>query len=93
MGKKHPSSQERVWFASRQFLEPFKQCCIDTACPKLNDQLIVVDRKLLPIRRNGALDVPRCDDLIVCQRRVNRLGGCGSTGNAGGAIGLSEEGD
>ena len=93
MGKEHPSSQERMWLVPREFLEPFEQRSIDTACPKLINQLVVVDRELLPVCRNGALDVPWGDDLLVRERRIGWFDGWRSTRDAGGAVVLGSEED
>ena len=79
MRKEHPSSQERMWLAPREFLEPFEQRGVDTACPELINQLVIVDRKLLPVGRNGALDVPWGDDLLVRGRWIGWFDGWCST--------------
>jgi hypothetical protein len=92
MGKEHPSSQERMWLVPREFLESFEQRSIDTTCPKFVNQLVVVDRELLPVRRNGALDVPWGDDLLVRERRIGWFDGC-SARDAGGAVVLGSEED
>jgi len=84
MGKEHPSSQEWMWLVSCEFLEPFKQCSIDTACPELINQLVVVDRELPSVRRNGALDIPWGDDLLVRERRIGGFDGWCSTRDIGG---------
>ena len=90
MGKEHPSSQKRMWLVPREFFEPFEQRSIDTSCPKLINQPVIVDRELLPVRRNGALDVPWGDDLLVRERRIGWFDGWCS---ASGAVVLRSEED
>lgn len=91
MGKKHPSSQEWMRFVSCEFLKPLKQRNIDTARPELINQLVVVDRELPSVRRNGALDVPWGDDLLVREGRIGGFDGWCNTKDIGGT-GLGSEG-
>lgn len=63
MGEEHPTPKEYVWLLTYQAFESLKNCLVDAPCPKLVDQLVVVDSQLLSICRNRALDVPGCYDL------------------------------
>ena len=65
MRKEHPSTDQRVRFMSSYFLKPLQQCPVDPFCTKLDDKFIVVDCGLFSILGNGALYVPRCDNLLV----------------------------
>lgn len=49
----------------RQPLEPLEHCRVHPPCAKLVYELVVVDSKLLPVRRHRALHVPRRDDLLM----------------------------
>ena len=73
MGEEHPSSQKDMWLVPRHTLEPVQQRLIDSTRPELVYELVVVDRELLPVRGDGALHVPRRDDLPVRVRRRGRV--------------------
>jgi hypothetical protein len=68
-------------------LESFQQRSVDTPCAELIDELVVIDRQLLPVARDGALYVPRRHDLLVCRRGIRRLyRGCRGVGAPAGEM-------
>lgn len=73
MREERPSPKERMGFLSRELLKPLEERLVNTAGAELDDQLVVVNRELLAVRRHGALYVPRRHDLVVSRRQVRRL--------------------
>src|SRR6267142_2500993 len=79
VGEERPATQEDVWLVPSETLESFQQRSVDTPCAELVDELVVIDRQLLPVARDGALYVPRRHDLFVRRRGIRRLD-CGCRG-------------
>lgn len=73
MGEKHPSTKKNVWPVPREAFETLQERSIDSPRAKLVNKLVIVDRQLLPIARDGALYIPGRYDLFVRRRRVSRL--------------------
>lgn len=69
MRKEHPPAKEDVRAVARQSLETLQERRIDAAGTKLVYELVVVDRQLLAVLGDGALDVPGSYDLAVRIRR------------------------
>ena len=59
------SAEEDVGLVAREPLEAVEQGLVYTAGAELDDELVVVDALLLSIRRDGAMNVPRGDDLVM----------------------------
>ena len=53
-----------------QTFEALQERGVDPARAKLVDELVIVDRELLAVARNGSLDVPGRHDLLVCRRWI-----------------------
>lgn len=79
VGEERPATQEDVWLVPSETLESFQQRGVDTPCAELVDELVVIDRQLLPVARDGALHVPRRHDLFVRRRGIRRSD-CGCRG-------------
>ena len=73
MREEHPSPQQDMWFLPRQPLESIKDCLVYSPRAKLVYELVIIDRKLLSVGRDGALDIPRSHDLFVGLRACNGL--------------------
>ena len=67
--EEHAPAEEDVRAVAREPFEPLEQRSVDTPRAELVDELVVVDRELLPIRRDRALDIPRSNDLRLCAVR------------------------
>ena len=77
MGEERPATQEDMWLVPGETLESFQQRSVDTPRAELVDELVVIDRQLLPVAGDGALYVPRRHDLFVRRRGIRRLNrGC-----------------
>ena len=77
MGEKHPATKEDVWPMPREAFETLQERSIDSPRAKLVNKLVIVDRQLLPIARDGALYIPGRYDLFVGRRGVRGLDGTG----------------
>ena len=88
MGEKHPSAKKDVWPVPREAFKALQERSIDPPRAKLVDELVVVDRQLLPVARDGALYVPGRHDLIVHRQGVCRLDRAGGCCGGGGPAGL-----
>ena len=71
--EEHPPAQENVRPVPSQTFEALQKRSVDAARAKLVDELVIVDRQLLSISRNGTLNVPGCHDLLVSRRWVCRF--------------------
>lgn len=65
MRKEHPAAHQHVRTAPCQSLKPLEQRCIDSSRSELIHELLIVDGKLLPVARHGALHVPGRHNLCV----------------------------
>lgn len=76
MRKEQPPPQEDMWTVPGQPLESLQDRLVDPPRAELVDELVVVDRELLAVGRDGPLHVPGRHDLIV---RIRSIGGldCG----------------
>jgi hypothetical protein len=67
----------------REMFEAFQKRRVDTPCAELVDELVVIDRQLLPVARDRPLYVPWGYDLFVRRRVIRRVdrgrGGGGAT--------------
>jgi hypothetical protein len=63
--EEHAAAQEHVRAVAGDALETREECAVDAPRPELLDQLVVVDRELLPVRGHRALHVPRRHHLCV----------------------------
>jgi hypothetical protein len=57
--EEHAAAQEHVRAVAGDALETLEERAVDAPRPELLDQLVVVDRELLPVRGHRALHVPR----------------------------------
>lgn len=81
MREEHAPPQEHMRLVPRHALEALQQRLVDPARAELLDQLVVVDRELLAVGRDGALHVPGRDNLCLCVCGLDRFGrGCGGGG-------------
>lgn len=73
MREECPSPKKRMRFLSCELLKPLEERLVNTARAELDNQLVVVNRELLAVRRHRALHVPRRHDLVMSRRRICRL--------------------
>jgi hypothetical protein len=77
MGEKHPSTKKDMWSMPREAFEALQERNINSPRAELVNELVIVDRQLLPIARDGALYVPGRNDLLVRRRGVCGLDSAG----------------
>lgn len=65
MRKEHSSPEKYMRAVTCQAFKAFKKSGIDSASAKLVYQFVVVDRLLLAVSGDAALDVPWSNDLFV----------------------------
>jgi len=65
MREEHPSTNQRMSLVPGHLFEPLQQRIVDPFRTELDDELIVVNCGLFAVFGDRALDVPRCDDLLV----------------------------
>lgn len=91
MREKHPSTKKDVWPMPREAFETLQKRSIDSPRAKLVNKLVIVDRQLLPIARDGTLHVPGRNDLLVRRRGVCGLDRAGWPCGCGGTAGLQRQ--
>lgn len=79
MGEEHPPANQRMGLMSSHFFEPLQQGVIDPFRAELDDEFIIVNRRLFAILCHGALHVPRRDYLFV-GLGLRGVGGCFRSG-------------
>jgi hypothetical protein len=67
VGEKRPAAQEDMWSVARETLKAFQKRSVNPPRAELVDKLVVINRQLLAVARDGALYVPWRHDLLVCR--------------------------